>query len=112
MVHALAITYARWFSPSSIKDSGAIKELENGLAVNVGKDLDWLEGELKGSNFLAGDEVTAADTSCVFSVQFIFARDLCAGKKVGEWPCIEAWLRRCEETDGWRRAVAETGHQM
>jgi len=85
LIHALAITYARWFAPESVKSSGELKELEKGLAINVGKDLDWLDSELEGKRFIAGDGVSAADTMCLFSVQFIFARDLCAGRKVGEW---------------------------
>ena len=40
MVHCLAITYARWFSPPSVHESGDLKKLEEGLAINVGKDLD------------------------------------------------------------------------
>lgn len=40
MVHCLAITYARWFAPESVQKSGELKELEKGLAINVGKDLD------------------------------------------------------------------------
>lgn len=112
MVHALAITYARWFAPESVKESGELKRLEEGLAINVGKDLDWLDAELEGQRFLCGEKVTAADTMCIFSVQFIFARDLCAGRKVGEWRNIERWLKDCEGTEGWKRAVAKTGHEM
>ena len=54
MVHALAIICARWFSSEFVKESGATKELEKRLAVNMGMDFDWLEGELKGNEFLAG----------------------------------------------------------
>jgi glutathione S-transferase len=60
MAHCLAITYARWFSPPSITAS-SLKELEAGLAINVCKDLDWLNEELKGKTFLAGEKVTAAE---------------------------------------------------
>lgn len=60
LVHALSITYARWFSPKSISESGELKELEKGLSINVCKDLDWLESELKssGGKFLVGDGVS------------------------------------------------------
>lgn len=54
MVHCLAITYARWFAPESMKSSGDLKKLEEGIAINVGKDLDWLNSELKGRNSLLG----------------------------------------------------------
>jgi glutathione S-transferase len=83
-IHPLAITYARWFSPRSVRDSGGLQELEKGLAVNVCKDLDWLEGELEGKKFLVGDEVSAADTMNLFSIQFIFARDLAGGGRLGD----------------------------
>lgn len=55
MVHCLAITYARWFCPQAVRESGGLLELEKGLAVNVCKDLDWLEGELEGRRFLGGE---------------------------------------------------------
>ena len=112
LIHALAVTYARWFSPESVKSSGEIKELEKGLSVNIGKDLDWLESELKGKKFLAGEKVTAADTMVLFSIQFIFARDLCAGRKIEEWPGVKVWVGRCEGTESWKRAVEKTGHKM
>jgi glutathione S-transferase len=112
MVHCLAITYARWFAPESMKSSGDLKKLEEGVAINVGKDLGWLNSELGGKKFIAGDHVTAADTMCLFSIQFIFARDLCAGRKVGEWKNVECWMKDCEGTESWERAVRKTGHEM
>jgi len=112
MVHALSITYARWFAPEANKSSGDLKKLEEGCAVNVGKDLDWLEKELEGRRFIAGEKISAADTMCLFSVQFIFARDLVAGKKVEEWPNVKGWVERCEETSSWKKAVEKTGHKM
>jgi glutathione S-transferase len=112
LIHALAITYARWFSPSSVKESGDLKKLEEGLAINVGKDLDWFDSELEGKKFIAGEEVSAADTMCLFSIQFIFVRDLCAGKKLGEWKNVQRWVRRCEGLESWGRAVRKTGHEM
>jgi glutathione S-transferase len=45
LVHALAITYGRWFSPWSMSDSSELNELEKGLAINVCKGLEvgfWL----------------------------------------------------------------------
>jgi glutathione S-transferase len=38
---------------------------------------------------------------CPFSVQFIFARDLCAGRKIGEWRNMVRWVRECEATEEW-----------
>ncbi|KUJ20002.1 thioredoxin-like protein [Mollisia scopiformis] len=97
MVHCLAVTYARWFATRGMRDSGALAELEGGLGVNVGKDLDWLERELEGRRIC---------------VQFIFARDLTAGRKVGEWKNVERWIRECEATESYKRAVKKTGHEM
>ncbi len=131
MVHCLAITYARvrltshyihttiytlinshrqWFSPESVKISGDLQKLESGLAINVHKDLDWLNSELRGKKFLAGDKITAADTMNLFGIQFIFARDLCAGRKVGEWEEVERWVGGCENSKTWEKAVEKTGH--
>lgn len=105
-------TPSQWFSPPSVKSSSALAELEKGLAINVHKDLDWLNRELEGRRFIAGDGVTAADTMNLFGVQFIFARDLCAGRKIAEWGNVERWVRECEGTEGWKRAVEKTGHEM
>jgi glutathione S-transferase len=112
MVHSLAITYARWFSPKSTYQNGDLKILEDGLAINVCKDLDWLDKELDGRRFLAGENVTAADTMCLFSVQFIFERGLCGGREVGAWMNVERWISACEGTESWKRAVEKTGHKM
>jgi len=74
LLNALAITYARWFSPPRATENGDAEKLEEGLSVNVQKDLDWLEAELnKTGGFLVGHSVTAADIMVHFSIQFIFA---------------------------------------
>lgn len=112
-VHALSITYLRWFAAEGITPE-QVKTTEKGLAINVVKDLDWLENELKASagRFLVGDSVTAADTMVAFSVQFIFARDLCGGRKLSEWKGVEKWIGECEATESYKRAVEKTGHKM
>jgi len=48
----------------------------------------------------------------LFGVQFIFARDLCAGRRIREWPAVERWVGVCEACEGLRRAVAKTGHDL
>jgi glutathione S-transferase len=97
-----------------VDDSGELKELEKGLAINVHKDLDWLQSELKknGGKFLVGDSLSAADTMNVFGIQFIFARDLAVGRKLAEWPTIEKWVKDCEETESYKASVNKTGHQL
>ena len=112
LIHALPVTYARWFASESVRESGELRRLEEGFAVNVGRDLDWLENELEGRKFLAGDKVSAADTMCLFSVQFIFARDLCVGRGFGEWPRVKGWVKACEGTETWKKAVEKTGHKL
>lgn len=114
MCHCIPITYARWFSPERVKESGDLKKIEEGMSTNVVKDMDWLESELKSSTgrFLVGDKVTAADTMMLFSIQFIFARDLINGHRLQEWNAIEKWIRDCEETESWRKACEYTGHDI
>lgn len=84
MIHALSITYARWFAPKAFQDQPSeMKEFEKGLAVNVGKDLDWLNGELKGRRFLAGD------------VSFTYLPTYLAGFVLGNLRWAELHLRIC-----------------
>lgn len=113
MAHCLAVTYARWFAPPALRSQPEeMRELERGLAANVCRDLGWLDGELQGRRFLAGEALTAADTMVLFSVQFIFARDLCAGRKQSEWGEVDRWIGECEGSISWRKAVEKTGHKL
>lgn len=110
MIHALAILYARWRLPEAAKAS--LHEMEKGLSVNVQKDLDWLENELKAGNgeFLVGDELTVADIMVHFSVQFIFARKL--GTVGKSWPGVERWSEGLEGLEGYQKAVKKTGYKL
>ena len=112
MIHALAITYARWMAPESVKESGALAEMEKGMSVNVQKDLDWLETELSlgQTKFLCGNEVTAADTMMQFSVDYIVRMKI--GTQGRNWPHVEKWLKACEETHTYQAAVKKTGHEI
>ncbi|KAK0099954.1 hypothetical protein ONS95_013224 [Cadophora gregata] len=112
MPHALAVTYARWNATEDMKNNGDLQKLEDGLYGNVLRDLDWLDGELEGRKFIGGEEVSAADTMCGFSVQFIYARGLGGKIEPGRFKNVERWLKNCEETDSWKRAVEKTGHQL
>lgn len=129
MVHSLATIYTRWSLPPSSLTDKDIDSLENNLAINVIKDLDWLEMELQSQSsttttssnesanqYLAGGtDFTAADTMCLFSILFIFARGLYgakAGQEEEKWPAVKGWMARCEGTESWRRAVERTGHVL
>jgi glutathione S-transferase len=109
-LHALAILYARWH----IKDApkGTIEAAEKSMSANVQNDFSWLETELSLSQgqFLCGDHVTASDIMMHFSATFILAREL--GTQGKEYPSINKWLKACEGTEAYKRAVARTGHKL
>lgn len=111
-MHGLPILYVRWFAPESAQSSGAVDDMVTKLSANVRKNLDWVEATLDAStgSFLVGNDVTAADVMVKFSVDFILAREL--GSSGGKWPKIDAWLRRCEDTDAYKRAVERSGHTL
>ena len=83
-----------------------------GLSVNVARDINWLEAELKGHKFLVGNSVTAADTMVLFGIQFIFARNLCGGRKLSDWKAVEQWVKTCESSASYKKAVGKTGHKL
>ena len=85
MIHCLPTVYVRRIHAS------AAEKFAPGLAENVAKDLDWLEGELSRGNgiYLVGERVTAADTIVAFSIQFIFWLKLVPQDR--KWKGIEPW---------------------
>ena len=111
-LHALPITYSRWFMPEEAKQNGTLQTVEEKLSVNVQKDLDWLEKELSqsGTKFLCGNEVTAADTMMHFCFDFISKMKL--GTEGKSWANTEKWAKACEDTETYKRAVAKTGHKV
>ncbi|CZT50278.1 related to GTT1-glutathione S-transferase [Rhynchosporium secalis] len=112
MPHALAVTYARWNATENMKNNNDLQKMEEGLYVNVVKDLQWIDAELEGRMFLGGESVTAADTMCAFSVQFILARGLGGKIEKGRFGNVEGWLQRCEGMESWKRAVKKTGYEI
>lgn len=86
MLHAIAITYARWNIPEDSPD--ILAQAEEGFSVNVQNDLDWLDTELSLSSgpFLCGDKVTAADMMMQFSIDLILVTKL--GTQGRAWPGI------------------------
>lgn len=113
-LHGLAVLYARWNFPKSLSESNpsALTDMESGIAVNVQKDLDWLEKELGASTgmFLVGNQVTAADVMMLFSVQFILERKL--GTEGKSWKKVDEWRERCEGTETYKRAIEKSGHTL
>ena len=112
MLHGMAILYARWFTPEEAKSRGDLAKIESGMSINVIKDINWLQDELSKSKsgFLVGDRLTAADIMMHFSVQVIFKRQL--GIDGTGYPLIQAWLRKCEETESYQRAVQKSGYRL
>ncbi len=57
-----------------------------------------LDAHLEGRDWIVGDDITVADTSCCgylfYEEPFGFDR--------ADWPNIDAWLTRISETPGWK----------
>jgi glutathione S-transferase len=93
----------KWASP----------EVQKKLIGAVQHDLDWLENELSqsGTKYLAGNEVTLADTMMIFPLQVIFANKI--GTEEGKsWPHVQQWLNNVENGEGYQRTVKRTGHSV
>ena len=112
MIHGLAVLYTRWQMPDAGKNDQILGEMEKKLGINVQKDFDWLESELKAGNgkYLVGDSLSAADTMVVLSVQFIKARNLVLGGR--SWPAIDKWVQGLESEASYKKAVEKTGHSL
>jgi glutathione S-transferase len=110
-LHGLAILYVRWNMPKDAA-KGTLEAAEKGMSVNVQNDMAWLENELAQSpgKFLIGDHPTAADIMMHFSIDFMLVRQL--GTQGKEWPNIMKWKKACEETEGYKQAIAKTGHKL
>jgi glutathione S-transferase len=70
MTHALPVVYTRWFTREDVQgDQEAKEHLEGMLSVNVKKDLDAIEAQLKENYkggkelYLVGTELSVADIS-------------------------------------------------
>ena len=89
-----------------------LPEIEDGMSVNIQKDLDWLETELGlgQTKFLCGNEVTAADRMMQFSIDYIVRLKI--GTQGRSWPNVEKSLKACGETETYRAAVKKTGHEI
>jgi glutathione S-transferase len=114
MLFGLAVLYARWSFPATLKQSNpeALEQMEAGMSANVHKSFEWLEDTLSQSTsgWLVGDNLMAADIMTHFSASFLLERQL--GTKGKKWAKVEEWVKRCEATDSYQRAVKKSGYSL
>ena len=114
LLHALAITYARW-SLTSESDREALDKCESFMSVNVQNDLNYVESQLKLNEandqlFLVGNELSVADVMMAFSVEFTIKKNL--GIQGKTWPLINRWLAGLEQRPAYKKAVSEAPHDL
>jgi glutathione S-transferase len=113
-MHAIANFYFRIFMPQQFRESAAdvVAAAEAKMATTVAKDMDWLERELAQSTgpFLVGDTLTVADIMVLFVIQLTYKFKF--GGEGKSWPKIEAWVKTCEESASYKRAVERSGFTL
>ncbi|MCJ1323859.1 hypothetical protein MMC10_000520 [Thelotrema lepadinum] len=93
-------------------NASVLLAVEEGMSKNVHKDLGWLEAELGRSQgkFFFGDTLTAADCNLSFSVDYILARQL--GTQGKKWKRIEQYLKDCQATATYKKAIEKTSYHL
>jgi glutathione S-transferase len=106
-LHTAALLSARLAAPAS-----ALPEIEPELVKPIQNDLDWLEKILVGNStkFLAGNDVTVADTMMIFPLVVIFGHKL--GTEGKSWPRVNKWLQSVEASATYQGALQRTGHHV
>lgn len=88
--------------------------MEKALSPNVHNDFDWLEYELahgaSGGKYLVGNDLTIADITMGFSVEFILKRKL--GTEGGNWPHVEKWFEGVTQRAAYKKAVEKSGYSL
>ncbi|CAH2042128.1 unnamed protein product, partial [Iphiclides podalirius] len=72
-------------------------EIKENLKEEFNTSLALLEQHLNGSKWVAGDNVTIADTTILASLSGIFA----TGWDLSSFPNIQRWLKNCASLPGY-----------
>lgn len=83
----------------------ADKVTQGFIAPNIASQLDFMEGELAGSDWFAGGSFSAADVQMSFPLEAAAAR---AGLDA-RYPRLQAWLQRIHARPAYQRALAAGG---
>jgi glutathione S-transferase len=67
--------------------------------------MDFVEGILSKRTWICGDAFSAADVIMIYPLENALEKGLAPGA----YPGIHSWLARCQERDGWKRAVERGG---
>lgn len=75
------------------------------LKPQIERHLQFVEQHLAQHEWFAGAALTAADVQMSFPVEAALAR----GAKPGQYPKMEAWLKRVQAREAYQRALAKGG---
>lgn len=115
LLHALAITYARWSLTDGDGDRAALDKCESFMCNNVQNDLNYVESQLalnahNAELYLVGTELSVADVMMAFSVEFTLKKNL--GVQGRQWPLINRWLAGLEKRPAYAKSVSEAPHDL
>ncbi|BFZ55226.1 hypothetical protein PYCC9005_002266 [Savitreella phatthalungensis] len=119
ILHALAITYARWSLTDLPADQPALDKCEAFMSQNVVNDLNYVERSLLKANpnhkpddplFLVGGKLSVADVMMAFSVEFTMKKNL--GVAGHSWPMIDRWLEGLSRRPAYVNAQLQAPHNL
>ncbi len=87
------------------------------IAPNMHNSLNWVDNTIKGqqergSKYLVGHSITAADIAMLFSVQLIYNHRLGLEAMDKRWEYLEKWQADMESTESWRKTLEKTGYRI